>query len=51
MKKNKILKWVFIFFISCVIIAFIYQESYLFAILFLLILIFDILFPNLFKKK
>ena len=33
------------------IVAFIHQESYLFAILFSLILVFDILFPNLFKKK
>ena len=33
------------------IVAFISFGSYLFAILFSLILVFDILFPNLFKKK
>ena len=51
MKRNKILKRVFIFLIVCVIIAFIHQESYLSATLFLLILIFDILLPNFFKKN
>jgi len=51
MKRNKILKRVLIFLIVCVIIAFIHQESYLFATLFLLILIFEILLPNFFKKN
>ena len=51
MKIKKVLKWVFIFLISCMIVAFINLERYLLAILFSLILVFDILFPNLFKKN
>ena len=51
MKIKKVLKWVFISLIICMIVAFINLESYFFAILFSLILVFDFLFPNLFKKK
>ena len=51
MKIKKVLKWVFISLIICMIVAFINLESYLFAILFSLILVFKILFLNLFKKN
>ena len=51
MKIKKVLKWVFIFLIICMIVAFINLENYLLAILFSLILVFYILCPDLFKKK